>query len=85
MHIFSRTEMLNGAIEGMGSVTLQKVDAVSAIEAADGRVHLIGVGNATWDSRDTQHESLINSHYLRASRVEVNDTSKIHGSDQCIK
>ena len=71
--ISTQTETLSGALEGMGTFTLPKVDAITAIENSEGTVILLGVGNATHDSRSTQHESLLNSHHLRSNGVDVQD------------
>ena len=46
---------------------------------------LLGVGNATYDSRTTQYESLLNSHHLRSNGVDVQDIAKIHGGLQMLE
>ena len=42
------------------------------------------VGNAAYDRRVTQYESLWNSHHLRSNGIVVNDVAKDKGGDQCI-
>ena len=74
-----RVEHLVGAIAGMGGTTLPKVDAVIAVDLKNDRTVLIGVGNAAYDRRITQHESLINSHHVRANGIKVNDIAERHG------
>ena len=66
----------------MGGTTLPKVDAVTAIDLNNDRTVLIGVCNAAYDRRMTQHESLINSHHVRANGIEVHDITKSHGGKQ---
>ena len=85
LHVSNKTETLSGALEGMGTRTLPKVDAVTAVEDENGEVILLGVGNATYDRRIAQYESLWNSHHLRFAGIIVDDTSKSHGGEQCIK
>lgn len=85
VHLSESTETLRGALDGMGSVVMHKVDAVTAVLDSNGDVHLIGVGSATWDGRSSQHESLINSHHVRSSKCEVNDVAKIHGGSQDVR
>jgi hypothetical protein len=77
-------ETLVGALDGMGSVSLHKVDAICAVTTSKNNVQLIGVGGATWDGRPSQHETLLNSHHLRSNKVQVNDVAKVHGGSQDI-
>ena len=58
LHFSDKSEPLHGGLNGMGSVNLPFVDAVTAVEDSDGRVVLIGVGEAGYDRRTTQFESL---------------------------
>ena len=85
VHISNRTETLVGAINGMGSVTLPKADAITAVTDENGKVQLLGFGNVTYDSRITQHESLLNSHHMRSHGCIVNDVAKKHGGTQDIQ
>ena len=82
VHVSKRTETLLGAISGMGSVTLPKVDAITAVTDVDGTVQLLGFGNVTYDGRVTQHESLLNSHHMRNHGCIVNDIATTHGGAQ---
>ena len=66
--VSTQTETLSGALEGMGTFTLPKVDAITAVENSKGEVILLGVGNATHDSRPTQHESLFASPQIKRGR-----------------
>ena len=81
-YISTQTETLSGALEGMGTLTLPKVDAITAVKNSNGKVILLGVGNATHDARTTQYESLLNSHHLRSNGVDVQDISRRHGGLQ---
>ena len=45
---------------------------------------LIGVGNAAYDRRVTQFESLLNSHHIRENNVVVDDIASKHGGQQRI-
>jgi hypothetical protein len=85
LHFSDKSESLSGALAGMGNKVLPSVDAVTAVEDTEGRVVLLGIGEAAYDRRITQHEALWNSHHLRANRVEVHDVAKNEGGDQCIK
>ena len=85
LHFSDRTEILNGALEGMGSSVLPTADAVTAVEDKDGRVVLLGLGGTAYDHRTTQIESLWNSHHLRANKVIVDDVAKEHKGNQQIK
>ena len=85
IHVSKRTETLSGAVNGMGTVTLPKVDAVTAVTDDTGDVHLLGFGNVTYDGRITQHESLLNSHHMRDHGCVVNDIAKKHGGEQNMK
>ena len=69
----------------MGSVTLPKVDAITAVTDAKGDVQLLGFGNVTYDCRVAQHESLLNSHHMRQHGCVVNDVTKDHGGEQNIQ
>ena len=80
--ISTQTETLSGALEGMGTLTLPKVDAITAVNDSKGKVMLLGVGNVTYDVRHTQYESLLNLHHLRTSGVDVQDIAKCHGGLQ---
>ena len=82
VHISQRHEVLRGAIDGMGTIALPKVDAITSVTDVKGNVHLLGFGNVTHDSRKTQHESLLNSHHMRNNGVKVNDVAKKHGGEQ---
>ena len=77
-----QTESLSGPIEGMGTMRLPKVDAVTAVKDKSGNTILLGVGNTTWDRRTSQYESLWNSHHLREYGTIVNDVAKSHGGSQ---
>ena len=86
LHFSDKSETLSGALVGMGtSNVLPSVDAVTAVQDSDGKVVLLGIGNAAFDHRTTQFESLWNSHHIRANNVEVNDVSSDCGGDQCIR
>jgi hypothetical protein len=85
VHISRSMETLVGALDGMGSVSLHKVDAICAVMTSKNNVQLIGIGGATWDGRPSQHESLFNSHHLRSNKVQVNDVAKVHGGSQDIR
>ena len=61
------------------------VDAVTAVEDSEGRTILLGLGNAAFDRRVTQNESLWNSHHLRANKIQVSDVARDQGGDQCIR
>ena len=82
LHFSERTEILNGALEGMGSSVLPTADAVTAVEDMDGRVVLLGLGDSAYDHRTTQTESLWNSHHLRANKVIIEDAAKEHKGKQ---
>ena len=84
LHFPQKSETLNGALTGMGSEVLPTVDAVTAVEDEDGRVILLGIGEAAFDRRTTQHESLWNSHHLRSHNIVVDDVAKKDGGGQCI-
>ena len=58
LHFSKRSEILNGALEGMGRSVLPTADAVTAVEDTDGRVVLLGLGDSAYDHRTTQTESL---------------------------
>ena len=55
----------------MGDIFFPKVDSVTAVCCEGGGVILIGVGDASFDMRRTQYESLLNSHHLRKHGIEV--------------
>ena len=63
VHFSSRCQKLDGALQGLGSVTLQKVDAITAVTTSTGNIQLLGMGDSTWDGRITQYESLLNAHH----------------------
>ena len=84
LHFSDRSEILNGPLDGMGSSVLPLVDAVTAVEASDGSVVLLGIGDASYDRRTTQNESLWDSHHLRSNNVKVDDVAKEAGGDQCM-
>ena len=69
----------------MGSEVLPSVDAVTAVRDKDGKVILLGVREAVYDRRTTQHEALLNSHHMRSHGVEVNDVTRSGNGEQCIK
>jgi len=73
---------LYGGLNGMGSVNLPFVDAVTAVEDSDGRVVLIGVGEIGSDRRTTQFESLWNIYHMRSNGVIVDDVAKDVGGKQ---
>jgi hypothetical protein len=75
----SSSQTLNGAIDGMGSITLPQVDAITAGNDSRGNVVLLGVGEITYDCRLTEYESLLNSHHLRGENgTVVNDIGRCH-------
>ena len=76
LHFSDKSETLGGAFKGMGTEVLPSVDAVTSVEDSEGRVVLLGLGNAVYDRRKTQNESLWNSHHLRANKVTVSDVAK---------
>ena len=84
LHFSDKSETLSGALEGMGSSVLPSVDAVTAVKDSEGRVVLLGIGEAAFDRRVTQYESLWNSHHLRSNKVQVHDVAKNEGGNQCI-
>ena len=63
-------------MKGMGTEVLPSVNVVTAVEDLEGRVVLLVLGNAAYDRRKTQNESLWNSHHLRANKVTVSDAVK---------
>ena len=85
LHVSGHSTPVHGAIEGMGSITLPKVDAITAVRDSNGETILLGVGNATFDRRPTQHESLWNSHHLREGGSIVYDVAESHGGRQCME
>ena len=70
---------LHGGLNGMGSVNLPSVDAVIAVEDTGGKIVLIGVGDAGYDRRTTQFESLWNIYHMRSNGVIVDDIAKEEG------
>ena len=76
LHFSDKSEGIHGALYGMGSEVLPSVDAVTAVNDSEGRVILLGVGEAAFDRRVTQYESLWNAHHLRANKVKVDDMGK---------
>ena len=85
LHFSDKSEGIHGALSGMGSEVLPSVDAVTAVNDSEGRVILLGVGEAAFDRRVTQYESLWNSHHLRANKVKVDDVARNEGGEQCIR
>ena len=85
LHFSDKSETLNGALEGMGSTVLLSADAVTTVEDSDGRVVLLGIGDAAFDMRTTQTESLWNSHHMRSNKVIVEDVAKSVGGKEHIK
>ena len=85
VYVSGQTTSLAGAIEGMGSITLPNIDAITAVKDKDGNTILLGVGNATFDRRPSQYESLWNSHHLREHGTVVEDIARTHGGGQCLK
>ena len=51
VHDSQRYEVLRGAIDGMGTIALPKVDAITSVVDGKGNVHLLGFGNVTHDSK----------------------------------
>ena len=76
--VSTQTETLPGALEGMGTFTLPKVDAITVVENSESEVILLGVGNATHDSRPTQLEFLLTSHHIRSNGVDAQDIAATH-------
>ena len=84
LHFSDKSESLNGPLAGIGSSVLPSVDAVTVVEDSEGKVVLLGIGEASYDRRTTQYESLWNSHHLRSYNVKVDDVAKEAGGDQCM-
>lgn len=84
LHFSDQSEPLSGALAGMGTQVLPKVDAVTAMEDKDGRVVLLGFGGVAYDRRITQYESLWNSHHMRSNGTTVDDVAKEVGGTQCM-
>ena len=84
LHFSDKFETLGGALKRMGTEVLPSVDAVTAVEDSEGRVVLLGLGNAAYDRWKTHKESLWNSHHLRANKVTVRTVAKELGGDQFI-
>ena len=84
LNFYDKSETLGGALKVMGTEVLPSVDAVTAVEDSEGRVLLLGLGNAAYDRRKTQNESPWNSHHLRVNKVTVSNVAKELGGDQCI-
>ena len=82
LHVSEKKDLLLGALAGMGTCTLPRVDAVTCLTDVSGKTVLIGMGDVSWDQRQTQIESLWNSHHLRNHGVKVNDVSRHHGGSQ---
>ena len=82
MHFSDKSDVLQGALEGMGTKVLPLVDAVTAVKDEKGKVILLGFGGVAYDRRTTQNESLWNSHHMRAGGAIVNDVAKQVGGDQ---
>ncbi len=86
LHFFDKSESLSGALAGMGSESLPSVDAVTSAKDTEGRTVLLGIGDAAYDRRTTQHEALWNSHHLRSNNVQVSDVAaELGGDQQCIR
>ena len=85
LHFSDKSESLSGALAGMGSESLPSVDAVTSAKDTEGRTVLLGIGDAAYDRRTTQHEALWNSHHLRSNNVQVSDVAAELGGDQCIR
>ena len=85
LHFSDKSEALDGALSGMGTKVLPAVDAVTAVLDTDGSTVLLGLGEAAYERRTTQYESLWNSHHLRNNGIVVDDVSKASGGSQCIK
>ena len=85
IHFSDKSEPLGGALQGMGTQVLPKVDAITAMEDEDGKVVLLGFGGVAYDRRITQNESLWNSHHMRAQGSIVDDIAKEVGGTQCMK
>ena len=64
----------------MGSGILPSVDAVTAVHYKNWSTVLIGIGDAAYDRRASQRESLLNSHHLRSKSVDVDDRAEERGS-----
>ena len=58
VRITSQRELLSGALDGMGTCVLSKVDGVTAVKDSKGKTVLLGMGNVPWDRRQTQVESV---------------------------
>ena len=66
----------------MGIVNLPCVDDVTAVEDSDGGVVLIGVGEAGYDRRTTQFESLWNIYHMRSNGVIMDNIAEDVGGKQ---
>ena len=53
-HFSDKSETLGGALKGMGTKVLPSVDAATVVEDTEGRVILIGIGNAAYDRQTTR-------------------------------
>ena len=77
LHFSDQSKPLNGGLKGMGSIVLPVVNAVTAVEDADGRILVLGlvgiVNKAGYDWCTTQYESLWNSHHMRSNNVKVDE------------
>jgi len=82
LNFSDKSEPLHGRLNGMGSVNLPFVNAVTVVEDTDGRVVLIGVGEAGYDRRTTQFESLWNIYHMMNNGVIVDDIAKDVGGKQ---
>ena len=82
LHFSDKSESLHGGLNGMGSVNLPFVDAVTVVEDTGGKVVLIGVRDAGYDRRTTQFESLWNSYHMRSNGVIVDDIAEEVGRKQ---
>ncbi len=70
LHFSVKSESLrSGALAGMGSESLPSVDAVTSAKDTEGSTVLLGIRDAAYDRRTTQHEALWNSHHLRSNKM----------------
>ena len=76
LRVDSQKELLTDTLDGIGGVT--------AVQDSRGETILLGMGNVPWGKRQSQVESLWNSHHLRKYGYVVNDAAKVHGGAQNI-
>ena len=84
LHFSDKSESLSGALTGMGCQVLPSVDAVTTVKDENGNKILLGIGDAAYDRRTTQNESLWNSHHLRSNGIKVSDVAIEQGGEQCM-